>query len=93
MVYTQLLWALAFDKLVWKTTPGITSIIGSSLILGSALYVAMQNNKAKESEKIPEARADEERGLMADNDDGDDVDDGREPLRGIQEVQLRTLRV
>ncbi|KAF2117672.1 hypothetical protein BDV96DRAFT_597567 [Lophiotrema nucula] len=66
MVYTQMLFALAFDKLVWGTTPGALSIIGSSLILGSAIYVAMH----KESPKKEEAgrgrgRRDEEQGLMS----------------------------
>lgn len=41
MVYMQMLFALTFDKLVWGTTPGFLSIVGSSLILGSAIYVAL----------------------------------------------------
>ena len=45
MVYTQMLFALAFEKLVWNTSPGLLSILGSSLILGSALYVAVHKNK------------------------------------------------
>ena len=96
MVYTQMLFALAFDKLVWGTTPGVLSIVGSSLILGSALYVAVQNNKVQESRKTsPEGREEEELGLMADdNEDNETVsNDGRGPLRGVQEVQLRTIRV
>lgn len=99
MVYTQMLFALAFDKLVWGTTPGVLSIVGSSLILGSALYVAVHNNKVKESRKTssPEGNEEEEIGLMAADDNNDENDnasnDGRGPLRGVQEVQLRTLRV
>ena len=95
MVYTQMLFALAFDKLVWNTSPGLLSILGSSLILGSALYVAVHNNKVKESKETVEDAEDEELGLMAE-DHGEDVDnsrEGRRPLRGVQEVQLRTLRV
>ncbi|KAF2833407.1 hypothetical protein CC86DRAFT_365319 [Ophiobolus disseminans] len=64
MVYVQMLFALTFDKLVWGTTPGALSIIGSSLILGSAIYVAMHRedpNKLKEREI---GDGDEERGLM-----------------------------
>ncbi|KAF2101083.1 hypothetical protein NA57DRAFT_24049, partial [Rhizodiscina lignyota] len=41
MVYTQMLFALAFDKMFFGTTPGLLSIAGSSLILGSAIYVAV----------------------------------------------------
>ena len=96
MVYTQMLFALAFDKLVWRTTPGVLSIVGSSLILGSALYVAVHNNKVKEDRKTsPEGNEEEEVGLMAnDNEDNDSTsNDGRGPLRGVQEVQLRTIRV
>ncbi|KAF1946169.1 hypothetical protein EJ02DRAFT_500296 [Clathrospora elynae] len=55
MVYMQMLFALTFDKLVWGTTPGLLSIIGSSLILGSAIYVAMNkedpNNKVEPTER------------------------------------------
>jgi hypothetical protein len=49
MVYTQMLFALAGDKLVWGTTPGALSIIGSSLILGSAIYVAMHKESPSTS--------------------------------------------
>jgi len=53
MVYTQMLFALAADKLVWGTTPSALSILGSSLILGSAIYVAMHKTapSAKEGER------------------------------------------
>ncbi|KAI9712548.1 MAG: hypothetical protein M1812_006857 [Candelaria pacifica] len=97
MVYTQMLFALAFDKLVWNTTPGTLSILGSSLILGSAIYVAVLKDSANSSKKgVPTAAvADEERGLVDGIDEGEqgDGDEERGPLRGVQEVQLRTLRV
>ena len=95
MVYTQMLFALAFDKLVWNTSPGVLSIVGSSLILGSALYVAVHNNKAKEKKQAPEGREEEQLGLIVDDsEENDDAsNDGRGPLRGVQEVQLRTIRV
>ncbi len=81
-----MLFALAFDKLVWGTTPGVLSIVGSSLILGSALFVAVRKNKAKEAKAEGRGSADEEVGLM-------EEEEGRGTLRGVQEVQLRTLRV
>ena len=104
MVYTQMLFALAFDKIVWNTTPGVWGIAGSSLILGSALYVALLNNdngnrKKKKKKKNRQGRVegigDEEVALVGDDADGsgDDVHNGSGPLRGVQEVQLRTLRV
>jgi hypothetical protein len=47
MVYTQMLFALGFDKVIFGTTPAPLSIIGSSLILGSAIYVAVHKDEAK----------------------------------------------
>jgi hypothetical protein len=46
MVYTQMLFALGFDKVIFGTTPAPLSIIGSSLILGSAIYVAIHKEAA-----------------------------------------------
>ena len=64
MVYMQMLFALTFDKLVWGTTPGALSIIGSSLILGSAIYVAMHKEDPKTAPTRERGDEDEERGLM-----------------------------
>lgn len=92
MIYTQMLFALAFDKLVWDSTPGVASLVGSSLILGSALYVAVQKNSVKGGGKVEDG--DQERGLVDGMDAEDEEQDGgRGPMRGVQEVQLRTLRV
>lgn len=60
MVYTQMLFALLFDKLVFGTDPSALSVIGSSLILGSAIYVAMAKESMKarlEEEKLQEEGA------------------------------------
>ncbi|CAO2658426.1 Nn.00g061490.m01.CDS01 [Neocucurbitaria sp. VM-36] len=76
MVYMQMLFALAFDKLVWGTTPGALSIVGSSLILGSAIYVAM--NKEHPNQKVePGGSGDSEegRGLMSTDADEQRRDD------------------
>ncbi|KAM3420474.1 hypothetical protein BST61_g3743 [Cercospora zeina] len=91
MTYTQMLFALAFEKLVFGHTPGILSIMGSSLILGSAIVVAFQRNSAegKKQTEGSSGQNDEEaqRGLTADNEltEGDE----RMPLR---EAQVRTSR-
>ena len=85
MVYMQMLFALTFDKLVWGTTPGALSIVGSSLILGSAIYVAMHRedpNKPKERER---GDGDEERGLMM-----ADVDGQR--LNGVDDIPMAPMR-
>ena len=94
MIYTQLLFALAFDKVVFDTTPGAWGIAGSSLILGSALYVALLNNKnekKKDSQGRGDGTGDEEVALVVNDVDqnGSDVHNGTRP----QEVQLRTIRM
>ena len=66
MVYSQMLFALGFDKVIWGTTPGVVSVVGSSLILGGAIVVAVQKERTATGEK---ASSDEERGLMS-NDGG-----------------------
>ena len=45
MVYSQMLFALMFDKLIWGITPGVSSWAGSGLILVSAVGVAVARNK------------------------------------------------
>jgi drug/metabolite transporter (DMT)-like permease len=42
MVYTSMLFALLWDRWVFGTVPGMWSLLGSGLILGSAIYVAVQ---------------------------------------------------
>ena len=95
MVYTSMLFALAFDKIVWNHTPGIWSIVGSSLILGSALFVAVQNQNTKQKDKTREGTEEETIGLVSgSNEAGNEEGEGRgRPLRGVQEVQLRTMRL
>lgn len=66
MIYTQMLFALVLDKLVWGTTPGMLSIVGSSLILGSAVCVAIR----KESQKVPKRGGEEGRGVAGDEEIG-----------------------
>ena len=94
MIYTQMLFALAFDKIVWNSTPGVWSIVGSSLILGSALYVAVKNDPTAAKKTQGEGGQDEEAALVAGEDQElEDVTNERGPLRGVQEIQLRTMRV
>lgn len=47
MLYTQILFALMYDKAVWGSTLSTISWIGSGLILGSALYVALARDSGK----------------------------------------------
>jgi hypothetical protein len=87
MVYMQMLFALSFDKLIWGTTPGALSIIGSSLILGSAIYVAMHKESPSRPEVVRErGDQEEERGLMSPELTADQGAGGS----GIRMTSLRT---
>lgn len=45
MIYTNMLFALALDKLVFGQSPGWWSLGGSGLILGSAVFVVLQKQQ------------------------------------------------
>lgn len=59
MVYTNMLFALALDKLIFGQSPGWWSLGGSGLILGSAMFVALQQQQGGAQERD----ADEEVGV------------------------------
>jgi hypothetical protein len=88
MTYTQMLFALTFDKFFFGHSPGWMSIFGSTLILGPAIFIAMQKNveETKEGNDGSANVRDEEaqRGLMdgVDQDDELDVDGDRLPAQG-----------
>jgi hypothetical protein len=46
MIYTNMLFALALDNLVFGQSPGWWSLGGSGLILGSAMFVALQQQQS-----------------------------------------------
>lgn len=85
-----MLFALGFDKLVWGTTPGTLSIIGSSLILGSAIYVAMHKEVTKKTAADGEHGDQQEgQGLMASESETDQDDGGRGiPLTSVRESRM-----
>lgn len=94
MVYTHMLFAVAFDKIVWDSTPTGLSIVGSGLILGSTIYVAIQNDHARNT-KISGGRDDVENSLVvSEGDEGNEESSqqGTGPPTGSQEIQLRTMR-
>ncbi len=47
MVYTQLIFALAFDYIFLGKTPALFSIVGGILILGSVLFMALHVDDSK----------------------------------------------
>ncbi|KAF1976023.1 hypothetical protein BU23DRAFT_529200 [Bimuria novae-zelandiae CBS 107.79] len=89
MVYVQMLFALTFDKLVFGTTPSALSIVGSSLILGSAIYVATHKEGPKKQDcRCERGDGGEERGLiMETHGEGE-----RGAYDNDNEIQMRTLR-
>lgn len=52
MVYAQILFALAWERLVWGTTPNVLSIAGSTLIMGSVLWVGMKKQACEEKVRM-----------------------------------------
>ncbi|KAK0654718.1 putative membrane protein [Lasiodiplodia hormozganensis] len=82
MVYCQMLFALAGDKLVFGTSPDAWGWAGSSLILGSAIYVAVRKEQSKGVGRKEEVR-DEERGLV------DAIDEEEEDV--VEEERLMSL--
>lgn len=98
MTYTQMLFALTFDKIIFGHSPGWMSIVGSSLILGPAIFVAMQKNvdESKEANEGSQGPGDEEsqRALLS----GEAVEERHDSVEGdgirmpVPEVQMRALR-
>ncbi len=77
MIYTQMLFAVFFDKLVWNSTLGVWSIIGSTIVLGSAIYVALQHRSRMSRVLDIEDPEEEEQSLLVE--DGSwSVDSGQE---------------
>ncbi|GFF41626.1 uncharacterized membrane protein YMR253C [Aspergillus lentulus] len=63
MIYTQMLFALFYDKVVWGNTLSPLSWAGSALIVGSALYVALvRDGKKNAAAAVPVDEAAEEGG-------------------------------
>jgi drug/metabolite transporter (DMT)-like permease len=58
MIYTNMLFALTLDKLVFGQSPGWWSLAGSGLILGSAVFVAVKKGQGESGarERDEEAR-------------------------------------
>lgn len=67
MMYSQVLYALVFDKLIWGNVPPATSWCGGAIVLASTVYVALWGSaggSAKEGGAEKES-SDEEQGLLA----------------------------
>ncbi|KAJ9310020.1 hypothetical protein DTO217A2_306 [Paecilomyces variotii] len=89
MVYTQMLFALFYDKVIWNSTPSAASWAGSGLILGSAIYVAVarENNRKIEMEPVSDTNHAEVAKDPADEEQGD-LERGTVFLQGrVENVQ------
>ena len=91
MLYTQILFALTFDKLVFDTTPSIWSIIGSSLVLGSAMYIAVHKETPKIKSQVGELGEEEVSLMQSEDREGEQTQLHR--IESVEEVRLRTLRI
>lgn len=54
MVYTQIVFALALDAVVFHTIPHAASLAGCALICGSAFFLAWHKTKARRKADSPE---------------------------------------
>ncbi|KAH6904974.1 integral membrane protein DUF6 [Coprinopsis sp. MPI-PUGE-AT-0042] len=66
-VYTQIVFATILQKIFLKSTPPLLSIVGTLIIMGSALYTALSKVKDRETTAPVRAlptQADEEQGLL-----------------------------
>ncbi|KAK7393956.1 hypothetical protein QQX98_013260 [Neonectria punicea] len=66
LIYTQMVFALILERIVWGTTPPPTSFLGSVLIISAAIWVSLQK-RALEQRK---PAADEERRLLGSENEG-----------------------
>ncbi|KAI0138736.1 hypothetical protein F4776DRAFT_663104 [Hypoxylon sp. NC0597] len=73
LIYTQMVFALILERVVWGTTPPVESLFGSALIIGSAIWVSLQKNKTPSPQKA--VAVDEEQSLLG-NDAPTDRRDG-----------------
>ncbi|KAG9631708.1 hypothetical protein KCU64_g16548, partial [Aureobasidium melanogenum] len=96
MAYTSMLFALGFDRFIFGQTPGVTSIIGSTLILGSAIYMAMQKDKGDSRKNETTGglaqNRDEEEGLMRGVQEGDEEIFDQAQQSSIEMGQMQTRR-
>jgi len=79
MIYTQMLFALALDKWVFGQSPGWWSLGGSGLILGSAVFVAVQQHQliTKKTDEEIGGRTEEEMSMLRGVDEDVEEERGR----------------
>ncbi|KAK9419697.1 hypothetical protein SUNI508_07183 [Seiridium unicorne] len=68
LIYTQLVFALILERIVWGTTPSGWSLIGAALIIGAAIWVSLQKSH-KPADEIKPPVVDEESSLLGNSGD------------------------
>jgi drug/metabolite transporter (DMT)-like permease len=66
--YTQMIFALIIERVVWGTTPPLTSLVGGALIIGAAVWVSLQKKATVDQSKPV---VDEERQLLNPSNEAD----------------------
>jgi drug/metabolite transporter (DMT)-like permease len=69
MVYTNMLWAMLFDRWIFGATPGWWSVLGSALILSSAAWVAVSKDAPVKTADRPANRGERGRFLGEEEED------------------------
>ncbi|KAI5240640.1 hypothetical protein E4T43_05890 [Aureobasidium subglaciale] len=65
MLYTGILFALAFDWAIWGVFPGFWSCIGGAVVIASTLWSALQKSKTASAGVVPKKEVvDEESALL-----------------------------
>lgn len=52
MIYTQVIWAMLIDGIVWKLTPNIESLFGLGVLISGILVLA--NSNVEKSRSVDE---------------------------------------
>lgn len=66
MMYSQIVFALMFDFVIWGVLPGMWSFIGGGIVVASTLWAALQKKAPEESTK--DVVVDEESALLGQQD-------------------------
>lgn len=89
--YTQILWAIMWERVIWHKLPDLLSLLGGSLIIGSAITVSVikyKQNKIEDEEEQDKNRAagtDEDAIFLSDTSDEDEDFDFDDDLRRSQD--------
>lgn len=79
MIYLNMIFALALDRLIFGQSPGWWSLAGSGLILGSAVYVAVQKQQSaaleEEGSVAGSGTEEEEIGMLSERGRGENRSD------------------